>query len=596
MYSILNDKQKQYITNLLADRINPDDIKNKEIREIIKNTSQNTYSPSSIRDITSILQYDFLQSEKKTDGITFTPLSIVEYMYKDVLSFDINYITKLGIADLSVGNGAFFVGLILYLKSIMPNISVSSLIENNLYGYDIKEENVFFTKLNLYLITLYFGENPDQINFQIYHGDTLKYFQENTDIKFDLIVGNPPYVKQQNISLKYRNYLIENFETINSNYNLYYAFIELSIRLLTEDGISLQLVPNYLLKIKSAKSLREYLLAGSYISKIVNFNANKIFDGIDTYSMIIELKSYSNDIRYKSLHNNVTNTLSLINNDWKLLSNSNISNDAINLIDDNDEELVNQVQSQFFTLDISTGIATQKDKLFLIDDSNLIKNKYMKKIYNDKIYLIEKDSVVKIYKGSGQEKGNLKYKHIIYPYYIRDGVARLKSHDYLVKHEPLTYKYLSDAKEDMMKRSGISKEDEYWYRYGRTQSLNRFDTKILFPTNALKPNFNLIEDQALFFNGYAIYGLKQKSLSQNEFRALEYILNSKLIEIFMLKTSYFIGSGYVSYQKKYIEKVTLPILSEEQVNNIIELGQMDNRESLNKLIFEIYGLNYYDYV
>ena len=595
MYNLLNDEQKKYIVNLLSNRVEFKNIKNKKLKEIINNTDIDENFTSDINDITSILRYNFSDKEAKLDGITFTPIPIVIYMYEDVLSLNPHYITTLKIADLSVGNGAFFIGLIIYLKKKFQDISIVSLIENNLYGYDTREENIFFTKLNLYLITLFYGENPKDLNFNLFKVDTLKYFKDK-DVKFDLIVGNPPYVKQQNISKDYRPFLLENFETINSNYNLYYAFLELSIKLLTKNGISLQLVPNYLLKIKSAMSLRQYLFKGNHIQKIVNFNANKVFRGIDIYSMIVELSRFSNEILYKSLPNNNNSLSYLYEQNWKKSIPSNITHDSVNLIDDNLGELVNKVQSQLFTLNISTGIATQKDKLFLIDNSNLIDNKYMTKFYNGKEYFIEKESVVRVYKGSGQEKEHLKYSYIIYPYTIKNNIATIKSQEYLIEKEPLTYEYFVESKFDLIKRSGINEKDSNWYRYGRTQSLNRFEPKILFPTNTIKPNFNLIEDSALFFNGYAIYGLKGRSLSLDELKALEFILNSKLVEIFMLSTSYFIGSGYVSYQKKYIEKVTIPLLTDEQTNKILRLGHSNNQKSLNEYIFNIYGLDYNDYI
>lgn len=595
MYNLLNDEQKKYIVNLLSNRVEFKNIKNKELKEIINNTDIDENFTSDINDITSILRYNFSDKEAKLDGITFTPIPIVIYMYEDVLSLNPHYITTLKIADLSVGNGAFFIGLIIYLKKKFQDISIVSLIENNLYGYDTREENIFFTKLNLYLITLFYGENPKDLNFNLFKVDTLKYFKDK-DVKFDLIVGNPPYVKQQNISKDYRPFLLENFETINSNYNLYYAFLELSIKLLTKNGISLQLVPNYLLKIKSAMSLRQYLFKGNHIQKIVNFNANKVFRGIDIYSMIVELSRFSNEILYKSLPNNNNSLSYLYEQNWKKSIPSNITHDSVNLIDDKLGELVNKVQSQLFTLNISTGIATQKDKLFLIDNSNLIDNKYMTKFYNGKEYFIEKESVVRVYKGSGQEKEHLKYSYIIYPYTIKNNIATIKSQEYLIEKEPLTYEYFVESKFDLIKRSGINEKDSNWYRYGRTQSLNRFEPKILFPTNTIKPNFNLIEDSALFFNGYAIYGLKGRSLSLDELKALEFILNSKLVEIFMLSTSYFIGSGYVSYQKKYIEKVTIPLLTDEQTNKILRLGHSNNQKSLNEYIFNIYGLDYNDYI
>lgn len=597
MHNILNNKQKTYIANLLSPIIKLENIKNENIKKIINLEEVDKLYNADINDITTILKHDFSDKEAKSDGITFTPLPIVKYMYEDFIPSLFNYITKLRIADLSVGNGAFFVGLIILLKEKFPNFSVVNFIENNLFGYDLKKENIFFTKLNLYILALYYGENPEKIIFNLFETDTLKYFKNSRkEDKFDLIVGNPPYVKQQNIDKKYRTFLLNNFETISSNYNLYYAFIELSIELLNENGISLQLVPNYLLKIKSAQNLRDYLLYKKYISKIVNFNANKIFDGIDTYSMIIELTNSNEEILYKSLPNNQDSLSYLYVNNWNVLSKNNITHDSINLIDKRTEELVNNVQKQIFSLDISTGIATQKDKLFLIDDANLIDDKYMIKLFEGKKYLIEKESVVRVYKGSGQEKGNLKYSYIIYPYLIADNKAILKSNEYLSKNEPMTYKYFIESRKELSKRSGINEYDENWYRYGRTQSLNRFDHKILFPTNSIKPNFNLILDKALFFNGYAIYGLKEINLSDKELKALEIILNSKLVEIFMLNTSYFISSGYVSYQKKYIEKVTIPILSDDKIDKLLELNKANDLFELNRFIFKLYDLKYEDYL
>ncbi|WP_222843157.1 hypothetical protein, partial [Lactiplantibacillus plantarum] len=82
---------------------------------------------------------------------------------------------------------------------------------------------------------------------------------------------------------------------------------------------------------------------------------------------------------------------------------------------------------------------------------------------------------------------------------------------------------------------------------GRSQALNRVDPKIIFPTNTVKPQFHYVNEKALFYNGYAIYGLKNQLSSELDMQCIEIILNSKLIERFMKITSYYIGGGYVSY-------------------------------------------------
>lgn len=587
MHSYITTKQANYLKNILI-KSGITKIHNKIVSEAITVANNEVEDIDyNIENIASILEYNFSDQEKKASGITFTPADLVQFMYTNVLQLNSSIMTK-KIADFALGNGVFFSELLFLFKKNYPSFKLVPFIENNLYGYDIKKENIYLAKLIISSICVYYGEDVPQINFNLFVEDSLMKFTEEPN-NFDLIVGNPPYVKQQNIDKQYRKFLAENFDTITSNYNLYYAFIEIASNLIAVDGNILFLVPNYLLKIKSAQTLRKQLINKHMFSRIVDFGYSKMFSGVGTYSMILELRPNSKNLEFKKVGNKSESLQKLETNKWGVK----IVNDfeTINLTNKIEDDLINAIQNQPYELDISTGIATQKDKLYLIDtysfDNHTKETKYYK-FYKNKSYEIESDIIMKIIKGSNSSVQPINTdRYIIYPYELKNGKATLISHDVLKSNYPMCYQYFIDAEKDLLSRSGVNSGND-WYKYGRSQALSRTNPKIVFPTNSLTPKFRYIDEPALFFNGYAIYGIKDKPFSEKDMRCLEIILNTKLIENFMQLTSYYIGGGYVSYQKKYLSKVKIPKLDDKQKNILLKLS--NNKSKTESLVRTFYGL------
>ena len=159
---------------------------------------------------------------------------------------------------------------------------------------------------------------------------------------------------------------------------------------------------------------------------------------------------------------------------------------------------------------------------------------------------------------------------------------KLIKEDFLSTKYPKTYEYLKMYRHELDSRDKGRGTNYAWYAYGRTQGLNKYGEKLLFPTFANKPKFMLSENkEALFCNGYAIFENEKYDLE-----ILSKILNSKLMEYYVSNTSYSIEGGYYCYQKKYIERFSLPRLTEKDLSFINKASKY----TLDKYLWDLYGL------
>ncbi|WP_343750780.1 Eco57I restriction-modification methylase domain-containing protein [Lentibacillus halophilus] len=545
----------------------------------------------------------FDKDAARTNGIIFTPTYVSDYINEELFKDATPTST---VCDFSCGAGEFLISALKQFKKWFPALSRIEIIENNLYGADILEENVYCTKLFLTLYSLYFNEDKDVIAFNIINADSTqpnvlpKFHSYRVQNGFDFIIGNPPYVRIQDMDKDQRTMLKQHFKTCNSgSFNLFYAFIELSCQSLREDGKMGYIIPNHLFKMKSAQPLRELLINDQVITKVIDFKDNQLFENAQTYSAIVFFdKAPKHYMYYKTIDerfNNMDIHQYLNSREWEKVPYSGLDAEAIHLLSAKDYNNVTKIENQPYLLDISTGIATQKDKLYMIDiTQSMNKNEndpFYYKEYNGKLHKIEKGITMSIIKGSGDKKVDLttnfyEFNKIIYPYNIKNGKASLISEKTMADVYPHTLAYFKAIKRELNKRNGGNPSTKAWYEYGRSQALHSFVPKIIFPTNSGKPNFAYFNDFALFHNGYAIYGLKNNKEGM-DLPLLTKILNSKIMDYYIQLTSYMISGGYYCYQKKYLENFTIPDFSEEEKQY---LKSMTSKDVIDEFLIQKYGL------
>lgn len=261
--------------------------------------------------------------------------------------------------------------------------------------------------------------------------------------RFDYIIGNPPYVKIQNmkpatIARMQREYP----EFIYGNTNLFVYFIARCLDLLKDDGKLIFIVPNTILYNKSLRSMKDHLLKHGMIERIIDFKDTQVFENATTYTCILVL----------TRRRNSSYTLQYgMEGKPKLIRYSKV--DAKTKANDHD---------RLFTPRI--GVMTLADDVFIIKDSTQ-KGDMLHFVKDGKAFAIERDACLDILKVSKDA-----IHKAIYPYVVRDGRVEI-NHQFATQF-PLCYKYLVAYKARLDARdSGKVHGYPAWYAYGRTQAL-----------------------------------------------------------------------------------------------------------------------------
>ena len=106
---------------------------------------------------------------------------------------------------------------------------------------------------------------------------------------YDLIIGNPPYIRWKNLEDDLKQELSKNpiwSKYFNSLCDYLYIFILKSIELLNENGQLIFICPEYWMNTTHSISLRNYMVSQGHFEAIYHFNETPIFEKV-TVSIVI---------------------------------------------------------------------------------------------------------------------------------------------------------------------------------------------------------------------------------------------------------------------------------------------------------------------
>lgn len=176
------------------------------------------------------------------------------------------------------------------------------ILENNLYGVDLNEEAIEICRLSLWIKTAARGKPLTSLDHSIRVGNSVvadpaihpkahdwraAFPEVFAQGGFDVVIGNPPYVRQELLS-DFKPYLQANYKAYHGMADLYVYFYELGLKLLKPGGLLSFIVTNKWMKAAYAEPLRRYFSERAWVESVVDFgHAKQIFKDADVFPSII---------------------------------------------------------------------------------------------------------------------------------------------------------------------------------------------------------------------------------------------------------------------------------------------------------------------
>ena len=369
-----------------------------------------------------------------------------------------------------------------------------------------------------------------------------------------------------------------------------------------EGGILGFIMPSKFFIADYGVGLRRLLSENKSVMQIVNFKDFQVFDGATTYTCLLFLrKSRNKDFKYYEIYDKS-----------KLQRSRILSSDVFkqvvleqpegekpwNFSADNSEQLVNKLRNNSLKLrdvakDIYQGFLSGRDRFFFV---HVLEEKgteaKVKNAYDDEEHVIEKKILKKLLKGKEIRRWQIDWNNafVIYPYREHNNVTSLIPIQEIKTDYPKTYQYFLFYKKQLMTSDTSEAVNEMnYYRFRRARSQEQFEQrKILTQVLSSRNSFTLDEKGEFYFVGGGNaggFGIILKDQHAKDYNVILALLNSRLLEFCLKRTSTPFRGGFYSYGKKFIENLPVIVPKGENWDKLDKLSgkQIEQAKRLNEI-------------
>ena len=379
---------------------------------------------------------------KKKNGIYFTPSSIVKSNIKKLKP----YLNKIkNVLEPSCGSGEFIDALLQYNE----DFKITG-IENNCQIYNAIEEK--------------FKNNK---NVTLYHKDFMIW---DSDEKYDMIIGNPPYfvMNKKSVLNKYYNYF-------DGRPNIFILFILKSLELLNDDGILSFVLPLNFVNCLYYDKTRKYIKNNFKIVSIQNSNDEFTETKQETITIIVQNTKPLNKNKFVMDLNDYT----IFGNEDTIKKLKKLHKNSKSLYElGYDANVGNVIWNENKNI-----LTTDESKTRLIYSANIENNKFIDKEFKnqDKKKYINKEGIneplLVINRGYGVGEYNFKYCLLNekFEFLVENHLICIKSKENISKEE-LLEKY-----EKLMSSFENDKTKEFIKIYFGNNAINVRELKNILP-------------------------------------------------------------------------------------------------------------------
>lgn len=532
-------------------------------------------------------------SSGKERGAVYTRPETVDFILNLVGYLPDKPLHRYTLLEPSFGSGGFLVRAVerllhSYFSTHGPDSAVNDL-KNAIVGIEINADAAAETVERLTELLARFGFGIEE------SCSLLAAWLRNDDFlladirsKFDFVVGNPPYVRQELIPDRLMAEYRSRYETIYDRADLYIPFIERGLKLLKTTGALGYICADRWMKNKYGGPLRALVAREYHLRYYVDMVDTDAFHAdVSAYPAIFVIsreRSGKTRIAHRpkieaAILDQLSATLVGIEarSPVPVTELGNIVNGSEPWILDSLDQLniVRRLEASFPLLEevgckVGIGVATGADKAFIgkFDELDVEPDR--------KLPLVMTKDIVSgsvTWRGFGvvnpfNEDGTL---------VDLDKYPRLKS-------------YIEARQSIIAARNCAKRNPQGWYRtIDRIYPALVRENKLLIPD--IKGEANVVYEQGLYYPHHNLYYITS---AEWDLAALQAVLKSGIARLFVGIYSTRMRGGYLRYQAQYLRRIRLPRWSdvpEELQEKLQQAARRGDTEECNRVTFELYGLN-----
>jgi len=535
--------------------------------------------------------YDYgARSSGETHGVVLTKPHVVSLIL-DLAGYTIDRdLPQLRLLEPSCGKGAFMVAAVERLLTVARRQGTDLLaIESPLLAFDIDESSVEATKAAV--TTVLEANGVDAASAQELAGRWIHrcdFLLRHEARRFDVIVGNPPYVRIEQLSARLQSEYRARYRSLYDRADLYVAFIERALQLLSPSGVLSFICADRWTVNKYGAPLREIITGAFRVACYVDLHSASPFESdVVAYPSIFSVTAGSGgpvqtctlatasreecEAVLPSLAAGAPLSQGLTiatyeswfsgTEPWIITSPKHLST-------------LRSLESRFISIEatgktrIRIGVATGDDKVYIVDETADI----------------EPDRLVPLVMRSDIDHGEIKDagRFVINTFRDDGGLIDLGEYPRLAAH--------FEANATSVRRRHVSqKNPASWFR-----TIDRVYPRLVGEPKLLVPDIaganEVVYERGRFLPHHNLYFVTS---DEWDMEVLGGLLSSKVALFFVWSYAVKMRGGYLRFQAQYLRRIRVPsatAISPAIAESIRNAFRARDFERLDDLAMEVYSL------
>jgi adenine-specific DNA-methyltransferase len=527
-------------------------------------------------------------------GVVYTKRWVVELLL-DLAGYrpDKNLVDALAVEP-AAGNGAFLVPMVERLVQSCKRLDRSlSECEGSLIAYELDDDSADRARaLAIGVLTDYGVKRPLAERLAATWVRAGDYLFESTSIEADFVIGNPPYIRLEDIPEDTATLYRDAYPTMRGRADVYVAFFEAALHQLKEGGVCAFICADRWMRNQYGAELRELITSAYDVEVVIEMhNADAFHDEVDAYPAITVIRRQEQGLAviasagpgaekiasgtlFATLQATARNEAVDLHKGFRTALVETWFKGAAPWPCHSPEQLMllRRLEARFPALEsnakVGIGVATGNDGLFITKDARLVEPSRLLKL------ALAKD----LWRGAMKWSG-----HYLVDPWNGDGLVALDKY-------PRLRAYFEKHAVALKKRHTATKNLRGWYKTIDRVTHTLTSTPKLYIAD-IKNVLDPVLDHGETYPHHNLYFIQS---DEWDLEVLGGLLMSSVGQFFVESYGVRMRGGYLRFQAQYLRRIRVPnptTLSLSQSEALIDAFRKRDRQQATRVALEVYGID-----